>query len=332
MKKTIILIITVCILAAVLTGCASPAGPSKEEDKTVKTVIRLGGLKGATTIGMVKLLEDNENGTTANDYKFTMAVTADELTPGLLKGELDILAVPANLGSIIYNNSQGAVQLMAVNTLGVIYIVEKGVDSVKTWEDLRGKTIYATGKGSTPEFVFTHLLAKNGIDAQTETDIQWKSEPSEIVALMGTRENLIAMMPQPFVTVAGTQFPDLRIALDLTEEWSLREEDSMLVTAGLIVRRDFAEEHPDAVADFLAEYAESTEYVNSNLPEAAALVEKFDIVKAAIAEKAIPYCNIVCITGNEMKNAVQGYYEVLYGQNPASIGGALPGDDFYYEE
>ena len=294
-----------------------------------KVTIRLGGLKGPTSMGMVKLLDDAENGLTENDYTFQMAGAADELTPGILKGDLDILAVPANLGAILYKNSQGAVQMAAVNTLGVIYVVEKGGESVQALEDLKGKTIYATGKGSTPEYALTYLLAQHGLDINADVTMEWKSEPTEVVAQMATEEASVAMLPQPFVTVAAGQLENLRVAIDLTKEWNALDNGSQFVTAGLIVRKAFAQEHPEALQAFLKEYAASTAFANESPAEAAQLIEKYGIVKAAVAEKAIPYCNIVCVTGAEMQQMVSGYFEVLFAQNPKAVGGEMPGEDFY---
>lgn len=335
MKKLLSLLLVFCLVAALCAGCGST--PAEEPDAGDSTsgvqddvTIRLGGLKGPTSMGMVKLLADNEEGQTTNQYEFTMAGSADELTPKILQGDLDILAVPVNLGAVLYNNSEGAVQLLAVNTLGVIYIVEKGGQTVTDWESLKGQTIYATGKGSTPEYALNYLLEENGLDPTTDVTIEWKSESSEIVAQMAAQDHVIAMMPQPFVTVAQSKFDDLTVALDLTEEWDSLDNGSQLITAGLIVRTEFAQEHPQALAAFLEEYAASTEYVNENVADAAQLVEQYEIVEAAVAEKAIPYCNIVCISGDEMKTSVQGYLQVLFDQMPQSVGGALPGDDFYY--
>ena len=322
MKKIISLILVLVAVLGLFAGC----GKKAYEGET----IRLGGLKGPTSMGMVKLLEDAENNKTQNTYEFTMAGSADELTPKLLKGELDILAVPANLGAILYNNSNGAVQMIAVNTLGVIYIVEKGGNKVNTLSDLKGKTIYATGKGSTPEFVLNYLLSEAGLTLGKDVTVDWKSEPTEVVATMATEDASVAMLPQPFVTVAQNQLENLRVAIDLNAEWEKLDNGSLFITAGLIIRRAFAEEHPEAVRVFLEEYAASTKYVNENVEDAAALVEKFDIVKAAIAVKAIPYCNIVCMTGKDMKAKVEGYYSVLFGQNEASVGGKLPADDYYW--
>ena len=336
MKKILALLLALSLTAALCAGCGSTQEETQTTDTTNTTTqeedvtIRLGGLKGPTSMGMVKLLADNDAGTTTNHYEFTMAGSADELTPKMLQGELDILAVPVNLGSVLYNNSDGAVQLLAVNTLGVIYLVEKGSQTVTDWASLKGQTIYATGKGSTPEYALNYLLEENGLDPATDVTIEWKSEPTEIVAQMAAQDHVIALLPQPFVTVAQSKFEDLAISMDLTEEWDKLDNGSQLITAGLVVRTEFAKEHPQAVADFLEEYNASTAYVNENVAEAAQLVEQYDIVEAAVAEKAIPYCNIVCITGQEMMTSVQGYFQVLFDQNPQSVGGTLPGDDFYY--
>ena len=232
--------------------------------------------------------------------------------------------------AILAANSDGGVQLLAVNTLGVLYLTEKGGETVTDWASLKGQTIYATGKGSTPEYALDYLLTQNGLDPETDVTVEWKSEPSEAVAAMAGMDHAVALLPQPFVTVAQTKLDGLRIAMDLTAEWDALDNGSQLCTAGLIVRTAFAEEHPEAVAAFLAEYADSTAWVNDNVSEAAQLVGQYDIVDAAVAEKAIPYCNIVCLTGDEMKAAVSGYLAVLYDQNPKAVGGALPDDAFYY--
>lgn len=359
MKKLLSVILALALIAALFAGCAAdtadksgsssegsavtdtPADePTNEPDPEPEpepdpdpaeepTTIRLAGLTGATTIGMVKLLSDSESDTTVNDYDFLLAGSADEITPLLLKGELDIAALPLNLASVLYNNSEGAVKLLAVNTLGVLYIVEKGGETVTDLESLRGKTIYATGKGSTPEYALSYLLQQYGLDPAADVTIEFKSEPAEIVALMATEENVIAMLPQPYVTVAQTKVEGLRVALDLTELWDALDNGSQLATAGLVVRADFAEQYPDQLAAFLEEYRASTEYANESTAEAAALVEHFNIVPAAVAEKAIPFCNIVCITGSEMKSGVAGYLEVLYNANPKAVGGKLPDDAFY---
>lgn len=310
----------------------APAEEQPAEDITLfeGMNVRLGGMKGPTTMGMVKLLEDAEAGTTVNDYDFTIAGAADELTPLLIKGEMDIAAVPVNLASVLYNKTEGAVQMLAVNTLGVLYIVEKGGETVNSVADLAGKTIFATGKGTTPEYSLTYLLAQHGLTIGEDVTVEWKSEATEVVGAMSGMDNAVAMLPQPFVTVAASQVEGLRVALDMTAEWEALDNGSSLVTGCLVIRREFAEANPEAVAAFLQEYAASTEFANTNPAEAGVMVEKYGIVKAAIAEKALPKCNIVCLTGADMTAAAQGYLQVLFDQNPAAVGGALPGDDFWY--
>ena len=310
--KKIVALLLICLLS--LSACALADEP-----------VRVAALKGPTAMGLVQLFD-----THAEDYDVLIAGAADEVTPKLIQGQLDIAAVPVNLGSVLYNRTECQVQLIAINTLGVLYVVEKGGETVNSMEDLKGKTIYATGKGSTPEYALTYLLAQHGIDIASDVTMEWKSEPTEVVALMAQSENAVAMLPQPYVTVAGAQVEGLRVALDLTEEWDKLDNGSRLITAGIIVRKEFAQEHPDKVAEFLSQFAESAAYANENVAEAAQLVEKYIGVKAPIAQKVLPACNIVCIAGEDAAAILPGYLQTLYDLNPAAVGGALPGEDFYW--
>ena len=332
MKKIISLLLAM-VLAVSLAACGqkTAADDTTENDTPAERVtIRLGGLKGPTSMGMVKLLDDAENGGGQNDYTFTMAASANELTPQLVQGELDVLAVPANVAAILYNQTEGGVVLLAAGTLGVLYIVEKGGETVTDIASLNGKTIYATGKGATPEYALTYLLSQHGLTLGEDVQVEWKSEPTEIVALMAEQDNAVAMLPQPFVTVAQSQVEGLRVALDMSAEWDALDNGSRLVTSVLVARKAFADEHPAALAAFLEDYAASTDYANEHPAEAAVLVEKYGIVKAAVAEKALPQCNLVCITGVDMKVAVGGYLQTLYDLKTEAVGGAMPGDGFYW--
>ncbi len=336
MKKILSLLLAMMLVLS-LAGCTSPNTPmpidadtAADDTAAEKVTVRLGGLKGPTSIGMVKLLADNEAGTTANSYEFTMAASANELTPKLVQGELDILAVPANVAAILYNQTEGGVALLAVGTLGVLYMVEKGGETVTDIASLNGKTIYATGKGATPEYTLTYLLSRHGLTLGEDVQVEWKSEPTEIVALMAEQNNAVAMLPQPFVTVAQGQVEGLRVALDLSAEWDKLDDGSRLITSVLVARKDFADAHPQAVETFLTEYAASTDFANENPADAAQLVEQYGIVKAAVAEKALPQCNLVCITGTDMKIAVSGYLQTLYDLKAEAVGGAMPDDGFYW--
>ena len=332
MKKIISLLLAM-VLAVSLAACGqkTTADDTTENDTPAERVtIRLGGLKGPTSMGMVKLLDDAENGGGQNDYTFTMAASANELTPQLVQGELDVLAVPANVAAILYNQTEGGVVTLAAGTLGVLYIVEKGGETVTDITSLNGKTIYATGKGATPEYALTYLLAQHGLTLGEDVQVEWKSEPTEIVAQMAQEDSAVAMLPQPFVTVAMGQVEGLRVALDLNAAWDALDNGSRLITLVLVARKEFADAHPAALAAFLEDYSASTDYANSDPGGASVLVEKYGIVKAAVAEKALPQCNLVCITGVDMKVAVSGYLQTLYDLKPEAVGGTMPADAFYW--
>lgn len=308
---------------------------AEEAASAEETTLRVTALKGPTAMGLVRLMEESDNGpVNGNSYDFNIVASVDEVTPKLVQGETDIAAVPANLASVLYNSTNGGVQVLAVNTLGVLYIAETG-DSIQSVSDLKGKTIYASGKGATPEYALNYILSSNGLDVNSDVTIEWKSEHSECVAALAASGNgAVALLPQPFVTTAQMKNDKIRVALDLNTEWDKLQEGtqapSALLTGVVVVRTAFAQENPEAVNAFLDSYKESVEYVNANTADAAALIEKYDIVMAAVAKQALPYCNIVFIEGTEMKEKLSGYLNVLMEQNEKSVGGASPADDFYY--
>ena len=337
MKRLIALAMSAVMILS-LTACAggSEASSSAPEGSSAvaeeRATVRVGGLKGPTAMGMVKLMEEDAAGTTANDYEFTLAGSADEINPLLIKGELDIAAVPTNVASVLYNKTEGQVEILALNTLGVLYVVENG-NTIQSVENLRGKTIYSTGKGATPEYALNYILGENGLTAGTDVTVEYKSEHSELASLLAAGQADLAVLPQPFVTSVLAKNPDVRIALNLTEEWDKVTEDGSKLTMGaLVVRKDFAESNPEAVRNFLKEYQASTQYVTdeANLDDTAALIEQYGIISAAVAKQALPYCNIVCITGEEMRTAAEGFLSILAKANPQSVGGTLPAEDFYY--
>lgn len=311
-----------------------PEPSSKDETKdgntSDKTEIKIAALKGPTAIGMVKIMEDAEKGESMNNYHFTVVGAADEITAGLVKGDFDVAAVPCNLASVLYNKTEGKITLAGINTLGVLYIVETG-NSIHSVEDLKGKTIYSTGLGTTPQYTLNYLLSSNGIHPEKDVTVEYKSEATEVAAILSESEDAIAMLPQPYVTTVMMNNDKIRIALDITKEWeAIAEGESSVVTGVVVVRKEFLEKNKEAFDSFLEEYRESAEFANNNVTEAASLVEKYDIFKAVVAEKAIPYCNITMLTGAEMKSKVEGYLRTLFDQNPQSVGGKLPGEDFYY--
>ncbi len=325
------------LLVATLAACsASPADtlPSSSPSATeAPTTITIASLKGPTTMGLVGLMDEAAKGTAAEDYQVSVYGTPDEVVPQIVQGKIDVALIPANLASVLYNKTKGtdaAIQVAAINTLGVLYIVESG-DTIHSIADLKGRTIYSTGKGASPEYVLNYLLTENGLTPGVDVTVEFKSEATEVTAALAAEAGAVGVLPQPYVTIVEAKNPAVRTALDLTEEWGKVNTDSQLVTGVVVIRSAFAAEHPGAVAQFMADYEASTTFVNASPAEAAPLIVDAGIVPSPeIAIAAIPHCNIVDITGAEMKATLSGYLTVLFGANPASVGGSLPGDDFYY--
>lgn len=325
MRKVTAVALSFAMLGALLTGC----GSGKAEEKVT---VKVGALKGATTLGLLPLEDKAANGEAGENYEFSMMTAADELLPMMIKGELDIALLPSNVASILYQKTNGGVTVIDINTLGVLYMVS-GDSSVTGVENLAGKTIYLTGKGTTPDYVLHYILSGNGMDADSDCTLEYKSEATEVAALLAENPDAIGLLPQPFVTAACAQNDALSVILDMNAEWEkLQGEDgSRLVTGVTVVRNEFLQEHENAVATFMEEHQASAQSMNSDVENGAKLAAASEIIaKEPIALKAIPKCNITYIDGADMKQALSVYLEVLYEQNPESIGGALPGDDFYY--
>ncbi|MEA4813949.1 MAG: MqnA/MqnD/SBP family protein [Oscillospiraceae bacterium] len=330
MKKKLSLILALAMaLSLCACGAKSETTTQTQQPQEAATTIRVGAMTGPTAMGMVKLMSDSDAGSTENTYEFTLDSGATTFVSALAKGDLDMAAVPSNVAATIYNNTDGAVEVMAVNTLGVLYVVERG-DSVQSVADLKGKTIYATGQGAVPEYTLDYLLTKNGLDPTKDVTIQWCADTTEALSYIAKDSSAIAMLPQPFVTVAQSKVEGLRVALSLNDEWQ-KLENSDIVTGVVVVRKDFAEQYPQQTAKFLEEYQASVEYTSTNASDAAALIANYEIVpSAAVAETALPECGITFVSGADMKTEVDAFLNVLYFENPQAIGGKLPDADFYY--
>lgn len=321
MKRKFSAILAAVLSSAVVFGSAGSAYGAE--------ITSVGSLKGPTSMGMVQFMSEQES-SEMPEFNFTMVTAADELVASFTKGDTDIALLPANVASVLYNKTEGNVQVLDINTLGVLYLVTADT-SITGVADLKGKTLYSTGKGQTPEYVLNYLLGANGL-SQEDVTVEYKSEPTEVVSILAQDETAVGVLPQPFATVACQQNEKLTLAADLTEEWDKTGKGTM-VTGVTIAKKDFAEANPEIIKQFLEGHNASTDYVNTNTAEAAALVASYGIVeKAPIAEKALPQCNITCMEGEEMKEALSGYLNVLFEQNPDSVGGDLPEDDFYYSK
>ncbi len=330
----------VVLIMALLTGCfgnsaPSPAPPDSSgapsAPPAAETDVNLAVLRGPTGIGAAKLMADNDAGTSTLRYDVTIASANDEITAKLINGEVDIAALATNVASNLYHKTDGAVQIAAVNTLGVLHVLERG-NTFRTIAGLRGKTIYSAGQGANPEYVLYYLLRENGLIPGEDVEIVWKTA-EEISALMLSGDADVCMLPEPAATALLSKSSDgaIRAALDLSEEWTEVSGGSFLTMGCLVVRTAFAEQHPGLMESFLSEYAASIEYVNDSAGDAAELIAGYGLTPSAeIARLSIPRCNLVCITGADSRNALQSYYEVLYAANPDSIGGGIPDDAFYY--
>ena len=296
------------------------------------TLIRVASLKGPTSLGLLFLMDKANKGETANTYEFQMATGADEILPLMVKGDLDIALIPANVASILYHKTQGGVEVIDINTLGVLYMVS-GEDELADFTDLKGKTIYLTGKGTTPDYVLQYLLNANGMSVDDVT-LEYKSEATEVASVLAEDPTAIGLLPQPFVTAACMQNDALKVIFDLNEEWNKVQgaSGSSMVTGVTVVRKEFLEENEEAVKAFMEEHKASAEAINADPTTGAALAVEAQIVaKEPIAKQAIPGCNITYIDKAEMKQALSGYLEVLFHQDSQSIGGGFPESDFYYD-
>ncbi len=287
-------------------------------------VMKIGALKGPTAMGMAQLLDDD-------NYEFSISASPDEIVPMIVQGQVDVAAVPSNLASVLYQKTDKGVSVLAVNTLGVLYLVENG-NSIQSVEDLKGKTIYASGKGATPEYALNSVLESNGLDPEKDVTLEYKSEHAEVVAALAEDQTAVGLLPQPFVTTALMKNENLRVALDLNELWESSVTDgSKLVTGVVIARNDYLKEHEADVDAFMDAYKNSVEFVNSDTEAAAEIIGNHDIIPAEVAVKAIPECSIVFVEGDEMQTILSGYLNTLNEQNPETIGGQLPDEDFYYK-
>lgn len=329
--------VVMAVMIFMLTACGSgkegttsagtegtTAGPAASADEVT---IRVGSLKGPTTMGLVNLMKSAEKGETAGKYSFTMETQADVIASGIISGDLDIVLVPANLAAVLYKKTEGKVKALYINTKGVLECVTGNPD-IHSVKDLAGKTVLSTGQGTTPEYALKFLLEKYGV---TDCTITFKSEATEIASALTEDPNQIAVLPQPFATVAKAQNEKLSTAFTLYDAWKELGVDSELITGLTIVRSEFLEQHPEAVKTFMDEAGKSAEKAGTDVDGTAELIAEYGIIeKAPVAKKALPFCNITSVSGEEMKKIVSGYLTTLYDQDPKSVGGALPGEDFYY--
>ena len=337
MKKVraIVSLLLALTLALSLTACGGQANSEPEQPETQEELtaaeINLYVLSGPTGIGAMNLWAASDAGDTKNTYHITMPGANDEVVAALSKGDADIAAVATNLAATLYNKTDGGVTVLAVNTLGVLSLLSNGQEAA-TVSDLKGKTIYAPGQGANPEYILRYVLSGNGLDPDKDVTLRFVGEGSELLTVWQSDPEAIILAPQPVATSILMQNENARTLFDMTEEWDkIAGGDSTLMMGCVIVRNEFLQANPGAVELFLQEYAASIEKAQFDVEGTAALCEQYGLIpKAALAQKAIPSCGLTFVTGAEMKTGLSGYLQVMFDANPKSVGGALPGDNFYY--
>jgi NitT/TauT family transport system substrate-binding protein len=322
MKKRLGKALTLMLSAVLVFSTVLAAGCSSQP----KAKIKIAALKGPTGMGLVKLMEENQD-----LYEITLYDSPDQIVSKIVTGEIDGAAVPSNLAPILYTKTQKKIKLTNLTTMGVLYIVENG-DSVKSIADLKGKTIYASGKGSTPEFVLNYILKQNGLEPDVDVKIEWKSDHATVSAAVASGEATIALLPEPFVTTTKAKVTNLKVPVDLTTEWSkVAGDDSELIMGAFVMTTNIIDTRKADVDKFLEKYKASVDYVNKNPKEASELIAKYAILpNAAVAQAAIPGSHIVFTSAQDAKKSLEGFFTVLMNSNPASIGGSLPDENFYY--
>lgn len=331
--KSIISLLLALTMALSLTACGTQADtePQQPDDTPAPAEVNLYVLSGPTGIGAMNLWAAADAGETQNTYYITMPGANDEVVAAISNGDADIAAVATNLAATLYNKTSGGVTVLAVNTLGVLSLLGNGQE-IASIADLAGKTIYASGQGANPEYILRYVLSGNGLDPDKDVTIRFVGEGSELLTVWQTDPEAVIMAPQPVATSILMQNENTRTLFNMTDEWDkVSGGDSTLMMGCVIVRNAFLQENPGAVELFLQEYAASIEKAQSDVEGTAALCEQYGLIpKAALAQKAIPSCGLTFVTGAEMKSALSGYLQVMFDANPKSVGGAMPGDDFYY--
>lgn len=337
MKKVraIVSLLLALTLALSLTACGGQANSEPEQPETQEELtaaeINLYVLSGPTGIGAMNLWAASDAGETKNTYHITMPGANDEVVAALSKGDADIAAVATNLAATLYNKTDGGVTVLAVNTLGVLSLLSNGQEAA-TVSELKGKTIYAPGQGANPEYILRYVLSGNGLDPDKDVTLRFVGEGSELLTVWQSDPEAVILAPQPVATSILMQNENAKTLFDMTEEWDkIAGGDSTLMMGCVIVRNEFLQANPGAVELFLQEYAASIEKAQSDVEGTAALCQQYGLIpKAALAQKAIPSCGLTFVTGAEMKTGLSGYLQVMLDANPKSVGGTLPGDNFYY--
>ncbi|MBR3642227.1 MAG: ABC transporter substrate-binding protein [Parasporobacterium sp.] len=310
---------------------SSESGEAETPESLSDIPLNLYVLAGPTGIGAMNLWSASDAGETAQKYNITMTGANDEIVAAISKGDADIAAIATNLASVLYNKTGGGISVLAVNTLGVLSILSSG-EQLESISDLAGRTIYSPGQGANPEYILRYVLKGNGLDPDNDVDIRFVGEGSELLTIWETEPEAFIMAPQPVATSLLMQNEGAVKLFDMTDEWAaVSGGESSLMMGCVVVRNEYLKDHAAQVEAFLKEYGDSIRKAIDDPQTTSVLCENYGLIpKAALAKKAIPQCGLAFVTGEEMKESLSGYLQVMYDSDPGSIGGAMPGEDFYY--
>ena len=350
MKKLTSLLLILFMLVT-LSACAkAPVGPTSSttepsdsqdaSDLDTKTEIRISVLSGTTGMGIAPLMKSVNEGKEPLNYKISVVNAADQIAPGIIKGSIDIAAVPTNLAATLYNKTKGQIKVLCANTKGVLYVVSSD-PSVTCISDLKGKTVFVPGQGTNPEFILRHIIEKNGMTVGTDVvfDYTYNSPDALMGAVAATDKVSIALLPEPKVSIACDKNKNFKSVIDITAEWNKINPDAPLYQGCIIVRSAFLEEHPNEVKEFLRRYEQSISEVNNDPATSAKIIAELGIIaenadsayNEYIAKNTIPSCNLCYVSGTELEGALSKLYEILYKMTPSAVGGALPDNGIYYK-
>lgn len=327
MKKYIALVLSLLLIVSAFAGC----NRAVIIDEYEAVDVNITAIAGPTGVGLVSLMEKQDAGKAGNNYTFNVVNAPDQAVAAIVNGTADIAAVPTNLASTLYKKTEGKVQVLALNTLGVLHMLTNG-EEVASVADLKGKTIYTSGQGANPEYILRYVLQYHGIDADKDVKLEFVADNDTLATVIANGTAKVAMVPEPKASAVLMQNKNVKRVLNMTDEWAAANKDGVPLTMGCVVaRKDFVEQHPEAVRMFLNEYHASITAVQSDVEAAATLCETYKIIpKAPLAKAAIPNCGLTYVEGVQMKDQLSGYLTILHGYNPAAIGGAVPAEDFYY--
>lgn len=299
-----------------LASCADNGGETKPEETTSyvrENKTKLAVFNGVTSLGVAKLVKDR-----GYAYESSLYTDLSEVENLIKNGGADMAAVPVESAARLFNETKGAVKIIAVNNLGVLHLVT-GDESIKTLADLKDKTVYATGKGTAYEHIMNFIFEKNAISPKVE----YVATEAELVTLAIEGKADICIIPEPYATKVVFENTKMKRVIDLSDEWN-KFSEAPLVQGVIVARTEYIEQNPEYIEQFLFQNEISVNFLNENIDAGADMLYNGQYFSTFdLARECVPACNLYFMKGEEMKAAVKVVYDVL----PAELtGGTVSAD------